>query len=348
LRGAGLAASVARTIVASDALALTGNAFPGAAYWALRHAFVLRKDDIPAFDRTFAAWFLTGDPVPADPLLETVESLRDRDGEGAAGKGRGWSPDELLRQKEFAALTSDELASLAESIAALAGSRPLRRSRRMRPGPGGRALDLRATVRAALRTGGDPALLETRVRRERPRRIVALCDVSGSMEPYSRPLLLFAHGLIRSGACVEAFAFGTRLTRLTGELAGRPAQAALEQASQEIADWAGGTRIGASLRAFNDVWGRRGLSRGAIVLIVSDGWEREDAGSVAREMERLARAAYAIVWVNPLTAEEGYEPLAGGMWAALPYVDSFLSGHNFDALEEVASVLVGIKRRRAS
>ena len=347
LRAAGVAADVTRTITAVAALEAVAGAFPGAAYWALRHAFVGRRDEVAAFDQTFAEWFLDGGQSVA--RAETVETHVDDDGStgGDARERAGWSPDELLQETDFAKLTQDELARLAESIVELAASRPRRRSRRLRRGARGSALDLRATARAAVRGGGDPARLETRVRRKRPRRIVVLCDVSGSMEAYSRALLLFAHGLTRTGFGVEAFAFGTRLTRLTAELSNRPPQVGLEQATREIADWAGGTRIGDSLHEFNEVWGPRGLSRGAVVVIVSDGWERGDVDLVASEMQRLARSAYAVVWVNPLISHAGYEPLAGGMRAALPYVDCFLSGHNFAALTELASVLGGIKRRHA-
>ncbi len=168
------------------------------------------------------------------------------------------------------------------------------------------------------------------------------------MEAYSRALLIFVHALLGSGKGVEAFAFGTRLTRLTEELAGRDAEKALEQASKRVVDWSGGTRIGASLKAFNDQWGRRALTRGAVVVIASDGWEREDADLVGSEMARLARQAYAVVWVNPLKGHPEYQPLAGGMRAALPYVDRFLPGQNLASLEDLVEVLAGIERRHAA
>src|SRR5262249_51135220 len=171
---------------------------------------------------------------------------------------------------------------------------------------------------------------------------------SGSMEAYSRALILFLHAVVGSGRGVEAFAFGTRLTRLTPELAGRDPQHALAAAAERVVDWSGGTRIGASLKTFNDEGGRRGLTRGAVVVIASDGWEREDPDAVGREMARLARQAYAVVWVNPLKGHPDYQPLAGGMRAALPYVDRFLPGHNLASLEELADVLAGIERRHAA
>jgi uncharacterized protein with von Willebrand factor type A (vWA) domain len=203
-------------------------------------------------------------------------------------------------------------------------------------------------VRASLATGGDPAERTFRRRIQTPRKVIAIVDVSGSMEAYSRALVVFLHALVRSGRGVEAFAFGTRLTRLTPDLHGRDHARVLELAAQRVMDWSGGTRIGASLKAFNDEWGRRALTRGAIVLIASDGWEREDAALVGREMARLARQAYAVIWVNPLKGHPEYQPLAGGMRAALPYIDRFLPGQNLASLEELASVLTGIERRHAA
>ena len=168
------------------------------------------------------------------------------------------------------------------------------------------------------------------------------------MEAYTRPLLVFLHAVRGSGRWVEAFAFGTRLTRLTEALGRAGPEAALREAAVGALDWGGGTRIGASLKELNDAYGRRGVTRGAVVLIASDGWERDDPALLAREMARLARVAYALVWVNPLKGGPEYRPLAGGMQAALPYVDRFLSGHNLSSLEELAVVLSGIERRHAA
>jgi len=207
---------------------------------------------------------------------------------------------------------------------------------------------VRGMIRRSLRTGGDPADRPLRARKEVPRRLVLLCDVSGSMDSYARVLLLFLHAAVGAGRGVEAFAFGTRLSRLTPDLATRDPMAALARCTEEVVDWGSGTRIGASLREFNDVYGRRGMSRGAIVVIASDGWEREDPTLVGREMARLARAAYAVVWVNPLKGNPDYQPLAGGMRAALPFVDRFLAGHNLRSLEELATILAGIERRHAA
>ena len=226
--------------------------------------------------------------------------------------------------------------------------RPQRLSRRRAPDRRGTSLDVRRMIRRSLRTGGDPVDRPLRARKDVPRKLVVLCDVSGSMDSYARALLLFLHAVVGTGRGVEAFAFGTRLSRLTPELATRDPDAALDKCTEAVVDWGSGTRIGASLREFNDVYGRRALSRGAIVLIVSDGWEREDPDLVGREMAKLARAAYAVVWVNPLKGNPQYQPLAGGMRAALPYVDRFLPGHNLRSLEELAAVLAGIERRHAA
>ncbi len=329
-------------------------------YWTLRQTLVSRADEIDAFDRAFAAWFLRAPELapPRTPRVERVRAtkLASRDGaeETAETAGdreerqAGWSAQELLREKDFSELTDEELARIRRLIAELASARPLRRSRRLRRHPSGTTLDLRRLVRASLATGGDPVERAFRSRVETHRKLIVLCDVSGSMEPYSRAILLFVHALLESGRGVEAFAFGTRLTRLTEELHGVDPERALEEAARRVVDWSGGTRIGASLKAFNDLWGRRALSRGAVVVIVSDGWERDDTATVSREMARLARCAYSVVWVNPLKGHPDYEPLAGGMRAALPFVDRFLPGHNLSSLEDLAGVLAGIERRHAA
>jgi uncharacterized protein with von Willebrand factor type A (vWA) domain len=206
---------------------------------------------------------------------------------------------------------------------------------------------MRRLARSTLATGGDAVHRRFRRRTLAPRKLVVLCDVSGSMEAYSRAMLLYLHALMRSGGGVEVFAFGTRLTRITPQLATRDPDAALRAAADRVVDWAAGTRIGESLRVFNDVWGRRALSRGAVVLIVSDGWERGDNSLLGREMARLHRAAFAVVWVTPLKGNADYQPLAGGMLAALPFIDRFVAGHDLASLEALASLLAGLERRHA-
>jgi uncharacterized protein with von Willebrand factor type A (vWA) domain len=325
-------------------------------YWTLRQTLVSRADDLEPFDRAFRAWFLRApvEPIARTPQVQSVRMLgkaaEGEEGADASGEDAkaGWSAEELLRTKDFAEMTSEEFNRIAALISELARERPQRRSRRLRPHHRGRELDLRRLVRASLATGGDPAERKFRRRLDLPRKVVAICDVSGSMEAYSRALILFLHALVGSGKGVEAFAFGTRLTRLTADLSGRDPEHALEEATKRVADWSGGTRIGLSLKAFNDEWGRRALTRGAVVLIASDGWEREDAAQVGLEMARLTRQAYAVIWVNPLKGHPDYQPLAGGMRAALPFIDRFLPGQNLADLEELAGALAGIERRHAA
>jgi uncharacterized protein with von Willebrand factor type A (vWA) domain len=331
-------------------------------YWTLRTTLVSRREELDAFDRAFEAWFLRA-PVRADararaqaPALGRLlvrtrtdgELLREDERPAGEPAEIGWSADEALRQKDFATMTPEEFARARALIAEIATRRPLRRSRRVRPHRRGPVVDLRGVLRASLATGGDPFARRFRRRIHVPRKLVALCDVSGSMEAYTRPLLLFIHAAVGSGRGVEAFAFGTRLTRLTPELRTRDPEQALAAASERVVDWAGGTRIGASLKAYNDVWGRRALTRGAVVVIASDGWERQDAALVGREMARLARAAHTVVWVTPLKGNPEYQPLAGGMRAALPFVDQFVSGHNVASLESLADALAGVKWRHAA
>jgi uncharacterized protein len=329
-------------------------------YWTLRANFVTRHDELAIFDRAFDAWFLRAPhspfevpPPPQATVLRPVHSgERAQEGNGAddSPAARGWSYEEILRKKDFGAMTPDELHQVRRLIAEIAAERPRRRSRRLRRHHRGRELDLRRTIRESLEAAGDPVHRQYRLRVRVPRKLVVLCDVSGSMEAYVRPLLLFVHAVRGSGKGVEAFAFGTRLTRLTPALETSDPDRALQEASRSVADWCGGTRIGASLKAYNDDWGRRALTRGAVVLIASDGWEREEAGSglLEEQMARLARQAYPVVWMNPPKGHPEYEPLAAGMRAALPHVDRFLPGHNLASLEQLGEVLMGIERRHAA
>jgi uncharacterized protein with von Willebrand factor type A (vWA) domain len=329
-------------------------------YFALRQTLVSRHDELDLFDRAFNAWFLRAPVLPpvrtaSSPVVQQTVAESLSDGSGGMEEDEtgdpvelGESGHELLRVKDFAEMTPDEYRRVKRLIAAIAGHRPLRASRRRRTDPRGDRLDMRRLIRHSLRTGGDPVDRPYRARKKVPRKLVVLCDVSGSMDAYARALVLFLHAAVGSGPGVEAFAFGTRLSRLTPELSTRDPESALEKCTEAVTDWGSGTRIGASLKEFNDVYGKRALSRGAVVVIVSDGWERQDPELVGREMARLARAAYAVVWVNPLKGNPEYQPLAGGMRAALPYVDRFVSGHNLRSLEELAAVLAGIERRHAA
>lgn len=330
-------------------------------YWTLRANFVTRREELEVFDRAFDAWFLRtpSSPFELPPLTPQTAVLRrihtgDRAEDAAPADespaARGWSYEEILRTKDFGAMTPDEFDRVRGLIADIAAERPRRRSRRLRRHHRGRELDLRRTIRGSLGAAGDPVNRQYRLRARVPRKLVVLCDVSGSMEAYVRPLLLFLHAVRGSGKGVEVFAFGTRLTRLTRALETSDPDRALRDASSSVADWCGGTRIGASLKTYNDDWGRRALTRGAVVLIASDGWEREEAGAglLEEQMARLARQAYTVVWVNPLKGHPEYEPLAAGMHAALPHVDTFLPGHNLASLERLGEVLTGIERRHAA
>jgi len=329
-------------------------------YWTLRQTLVSCHDELDLFDRAFRAWFLRSPVVPplrGVPVRQARPESLERSGPGAddrseSADGRsivlGASTREILREKDFAEMTPDEFQRAKQLVAAIAQARPRRTSRRRYPDPRGEVLDIRRLVRRSLRTGGDPVDRPFRARKSVPRKLVLLCDVSGSMALYTRALLLFLHAAVGSGRGVEAFAFGTRLSRLTPDLSRRDPEAGLDRATAAAVDWGSGTRIGASVKELNDVYGRRALTRGAVVVVLSDGWEREDCVLLGREMARLQRAAYAVIWVNPIKGSPDYQPLAGGMQAALPFVDRFLPGHNLRSLEELAAVLAGIERRRAA
>ncbi|MDQ6817591.1 MAG: VWA domain-containing protein [Actinomycetota bacterium] len=361
LREAGLEVGAGRLSDALQGLDRVDLTREDDVYWTLRTTLVARREEIEPFDRAFQAWFLRmpfsppareQDPRDSRPGAQRVRRdarLRDDASTTAGEPDRvGYSDHEILREKDFAAMTGEEFAAVRRLIAQIAWGRPRRRSRRLRPHPRGRALDMRRLARSTLATGGDPVQRRFRRRTETPRKLVVLCDVSGSMEAYTRAMLLYLHALMRSGRGVEVFAFGTRLTRVTTELATHDPEVALRGAADRVVDWAAGTRIGASLKVFNDVWGRRALTRGAVVVIVSDGWERDDDALLGREMRRLHRAAFAVVWVSPLKGSSQYKPLARGMRAALPFVDRFVAGHNLASLDRLAILLSGIERRHAA
>jgi uncharacterized protein len=257
------------------------------------------------------------------------------------------SAAERLAAKDFAELSPDELTALADLMRRITLAVPLRRSRRQRRRRRGPHPDMRATLRQARRTGGDPVHLIGRAPVRRPRRLVVLCDISGSMEPYARAMIQLLY-CAAGGARAEVFSFATRLTRLTGALSGSGPGLALARAGQAAPDWLGGTRIGDSLKDFNDSYGRRGMARGAVVVIISDGWDTGDPGIVRREMERLSLVAFRIVWVNPRTKSAAYQPLAGGMAAAWPYCDAVVSAHTLNAVDDLAAALADPVRRRAA
>ena len=272
------------------------------------------------------------------------EAAEDADGTGYPALA---SRAERLAGTDFAELTPDELAALAGLMRQLTLAVPQRRSRRQQPTARGRHTDLRSTLRQARRTGGHPLRLARRAPAMRPRQLIVLCDISGSMEPYARAMLQLLY-CAAGGAEAEVFTFATRLTRLTPALAHLTAEQALHRAGQAAPDWLGGTRIGAALQEFNDTRGRPGLARGAVVLIISDGWDTGDPAVVRREMQRLSRVAHRIIWVNPRTKSEHYRPLAGGMAAAWPFCDAVVSAHSVHALDELTAALARPSRHRPS
>jgi len=281
----------------------------------------------------------SGENISSAAASDEDEGEDDDDGDGVEIPIRQASDEEVLSRKSFDSLEPHELAQLYKLMTRLELATPTRRTRRKRRGRRGEHVDMRRTLRTSLRTGGDPIRLARRHRRILPRRLVLLCDISGSMEPYARAYLQFLTCAAGAGPNAEAFVFATRLTRLTRALAGRNPERAIQRAAAAAPDWSSGTRIGDALKRFNDTHGRRGMARGSVVVILSDGWERGDPELVGREMERLARLAYKIVWVNPRVSASDFAPRAGGMMAALPHCDALVSGHTVKALGEVADAI---------
>lgn len=374
LRRAGLQVGTGRLLLFARALDLVDPLLRLDVYWAGRSTLVARPEDIRVFDAAFSVFWDGVVPAmgPPDerqrsPVEEPEEEPEEEDLPEASGQEPAhtrpvsveeadeaelddderrpspWSPIEILRQKDFAEYEPDEYLLARRLMERIRADPPLRPSRRPQLAPRGR-LDLRRTLRASLRSGGLPIERSFRRRGTRSRRLVLIADVSGSMERYSRALLQFLHASVAGGRHVEAFVFGTRLTRVTKELRSLDPDRALHEASRSVVDWGGGTRIGAALAEFNRVWGRRGMARGAIVVILSDGWERGGAEQLAEEMAGLGRLARRIVWVNPLKAAPGYAPLAAGMAAALPHVDEFVEGHNLGSLEQLTRILQRVTR----
>jgi len=325
-------------------------------YWAGRSVLVSKRDDIGGYDRVFRRFFLGSDDPVAEVLRLNTEAKAqtsqaalvvpatdpasaDEQGEEAM-LGLMASDAEVLRHKSFTACTPEELAALRRIMARIRLTPPRRRTRRTTPSRGGTALDLRRMVRESMRMHGEPAELYWRARKTRLRPLILILDVSGSMADYSRNLLQFAYSAKRAATRVEVFCFGTRLTRVTRELDHRRPDDALALAAQTVFDWEGGTRIGASLDSFVKQWGRRGLCRGGIVVICSDGLDRGDPGVLDAAMERLSRLSHRIVWMNPHKGSDpAFRPSTLGMMVAAPHVDLLLSGHDLSSLEELAALL---------
>ncbi|MFJ3669354.1 VWA domain-containing protein [Streptomyces sp. NPDC090106] len=352
LRAAGVDASADRLHAFLRAVDRLGPAARSDVYWAGRLTLCGDRDDLERYERVFRACFEGAGPsgrrMPAAPppprlrtgFAEAADSASPQAGSLPVASLAGSA--EVLRHRDLASLTAEERAQLHRLLAAFALSGETRRSARRRPARRGE-VDPRATVRELLRRGGEPARLHRRARVVRPRRVVLLVDVSGSMAPYADALLRFAHAAAR-GPRTEVFTVGTRLTRVTRELAHRDPDLALAAVSAAVPDWRGGTRLGVLLREFLDRWGQRGTARGAVVVLLSDGWERGDPELLAAQMRRLHRLAHRVIWANPRRARPGYAPLAAGMAAALPSVDAFVDGHSLIALERLAAVVRGADR----
>ena len=355
LRARGVRVGTGELAVAVRALARVDAADREEARLALRPALCSRREDLAAFDEAFDAVFGARDaaggeapllPPGLEELLPTVPAgsappPAGEDGEEPEVRPAAWSEIELLRERDAAELTDAELAAVHRLLVRLAHRGPTRRSRRLRPTHRpARRLDLQATVRASLRHGGEPLRRRWRTAGEAPRPVVLVVDVSGSMAPYAGLLLRYAQALVTARPRVEVFALGTRLTRVTRELRSKDVGAALARATRAAVDLGGGTRLGEGIGELNRRHGRR-IGRGAVVVVLSDGWDRGDPEQLGAEMARLARTAHRVVWLNPLKARPGYEPLARGMAAALPHVDVFLEGHSLGSLEALADVLEG-------
>jgi uncharacterized protein with von Willebrand factor type A (vWA) domain len=350
LRHAGVEATPDRVpalLAAADAL---GAGTVQGVYWAGRLTLCGSRDDLAVYDAAFAGYFGGATPgrLPGiAPQLTLPRPSAPFAGPDASEQADApdavlamdASPAEVLRQRDLAALTAAERDEVRRLVALLAPATAPRPSRRYRPGRRG-DVDPPRSVRLLLRHGGEPTRLAYRRRRVRPRRLVLLLDVSGSMSPYADALLRFGHAAVRRHPTrTEVFTLGTRLTRISRALQYRDPDVALRAAGSAIADWHGGTRLAESLKAFLDRYGQRGMARGAVVVLCSDGWERGDPAQLAGQLARLSLLAYRLVWVNPHRGKPGFAPLAGGMAAALPYLDDFVAGHSLAALEELVQVI---------
>lgn len=355
LRRAGLLVPASSTINFGEAIDLVGVEERAAVYWAGRSTLIHRPEDLPLYDRVFAAFWeqragqnfrVDDTPPPVTLALDIADEDQEGESEPAGDiKPVRFSQTEVLTDKDFADCTSEELAELTKLMVRLRFTTHRRKSRRHVPVTGvGPRPDLRRTVRYALGHQGEPVRRAFTAPATRPRRMVLLIDVSGSMESYARALIRFAHAALTARSKVEVFVLGTRLTRLTKHLTSRDPDAALGHAMPQVKDWAGGTRLGSGIRQFNDEWGIRGMARGGIVIVLSDGWDRGDPEILGAEMERLHRVTNQLIWVNPLKATPGYAPLAAGMAAALPHVDRFVEGHSYGSLEHLAAIVAGAER----
>jgi len=367
LRRRGLPVGTGRIVAFCRAAAALSPLERDDLYWAARASLVSRPEDAAPFDAAFDEYFRSGIRIeldlpapspdggeerePGDPLAgaEAEETLlaaawrsvddEDEEPQGDAAIRIVASALEVLRAKSFADLSEEERARVSRLIRRLAITVPVRRTRRLRPNDAGSRFDMRRTLRRSLRTEGEPFHRAWRARGSRARPLVLILDISGSMAPYSRALMQFAFAAMAAGRKVEVFCFGTRLTRVTRTLRTKDPDRALHEVGRLVADWEGGTRIGASLKELLDGWSQRAALRGSVAVLCSDGLERGEPDLLRQQMARLRRLVHRVVWVNPLKGSPRYEPLARGMAAALPSIDAFLPGHNLESLEELSRVL---------
>jgi len=353
LRDAGVEVPIGATLLYVRALAAVNSLDRSERYWCGRTTLITRSEDFMTYHKVFGRYWVGAEFDDAEEISTSTTIALDQEDDDGSNSGDGdqdddtqpdvtmrYSAVEVLRDKDFADYTKAELAELNHLMAQIRIGGARRASRRLRNSPLRRGRpDLRRTVRRALANDGEPIDRAFRRQSEQERRVVLLLDISGSMEAYSRALLRFVHATVLARGRVEAFALGTRLTRLTREMATLDPDRALTNAGEAVDDWSGGTRLGESIGAFNDEWAVRGMARGAVVVILSDGWDRGEPEVMAEQMARLDRVAYRIVWSNPLKASEGYAPLARGMAAALPFVDEFVEGHSLGALEALAEAI---------
>lgn len=369
LHDAGLDAGPGRLATATRALGEIPLRDPAAFRDSLRACFVSRKEDLHLFEAAFDIFWAPPDPrvsagaipgrsrtLPLSPdrARAWIEALgmnrsqqpRETGEEGVPPHSSGYSADELLRRKDFEDLTWQETEQVRKLLQQAPWRIAERRTRRLRRARSG-SVDLRRTARVAIRSSGELLRLLHRQPRLRRRPLVLLCDVSGSMERYSRLLLIFAHAVARRED-VETFVFSTRLTRITRMLRRRDLDRALDEVTKTVHDFSGGTRIGQALADFNRRWARRVLGHGAVVILISDGWDRGDPAMLSAELSRLRRMCHRLIWLNPLLGSEGYEPVTRGMSAALPHTDDFLAAHSVQALDELGELLAGLDKRRPS
>jgi len=355
LRGAGIDVPLDSVIVFVGALSKIGLENRDDVYWAAYATLIRRHEDTTIFDRAFAVFWdqlIAVDMASYEQQTESVTLLIDSEQEDNDDSNADaleedentialrFSSVETLREKDFAVYTDTELREAEQFMSSLKLAGPPKRSLRLqKTNRKGSRHDIRRTMRAVLQNDGEPIERYWREPSTKLRRLVVLLDISGSMEPYARALLRFMHAAVVGRQRVEAFTLGTRLTRITRELANRDPDRALARTSAQVSDWSGGTRLGECLQNFNDNWGVGSLARGSIFVILSDGWDRGEPQVLAEQMLRLQRVAYRVIWVNPLKVSPGYAPLARGMAAAMPFIDDFVEGHSLEALRELTAVI---------